>query len=659
MAENKKVQIKNTGGDSLFPRATLDNIGASTASNTTMIASDGKILNTYLPSATSASAGTVRLATNAEASAGSIASKSVTPAGMKYAHTWTAIQDKGTSAAVTLAPGGVFKVAPSGATVTLSAGTVSAGMYGADARLEMYLGSNTVKAVAPLVLVDPLTPNAGNNCVIKYRGGNAFLYKEGTEAGYIVTNSATSATTSGTLTYGITNSQGWIVVPPGSYSVQLGSGVLKKDTSILCLDSDPSSDTSVQGIFNLTSGGLNFINGNNVSAYVSSGSKPVHLAGSIGYAAIQYATTGGAVWIADRTSIGNGGHIYGSSPFVWGGSQCILNSVGFEKCGVDDSRMFYNPQMTSCTFTSCTADGVGGFVSGGDVRDGLVTGCTNNGPIGLMEDVHISNCVFSKCIVSSDGAIVESCSVDGGQFLNNSATYSSNGNPVNGGTISAAIVRVTPGDVYRDCVISGNSARGAYMICNSGGRFTNCQITDNRGGFMALADKLYDSGTYPYKPIYDRSHVFESCTISGNSTSYGYSMLTAGAAVVFKDCTIAEQIRPVSAGDTVITFQGYNRFTGNISGGGNFDWPYVYIIDGAVVDFSGGGSNTYISSYVSNYGSGSARIFVGSFGSDHKFYPGGTATIIHSSGWSSVISGADTDNGEVYVYSCIDPSGVD
>ena len=92
---DKKVQIKNTGGDSLFPRATLDNIGANTASNTTMIASGGKILNTYLPSATSVEAGTVQLATDAETSSGTVTGKAVTPAGMKNAMMWTAIQDCG------------------------------------------------------------------------------------------------------------------------------------------------------------------------------------------------------------------------------------------------------------------------------------------------------------------------------------------------------------------------------------------------------------------------------------------------------------------------------------------------------------------------------------------------------------------------------------
>ena len=97
---DKKVQIRNTGGDSLFPRATLDNIGANTTSNTTMIASGGKILNTYLPSATSAEAGTVQLATDAETSSGTVTGKAVTPAGMKNAMMWTAIQDKGTSAIV-------------------------------------------------------------------------------------------------------------------------------------------------------------------------------------------------------------------------------------------------------------------------------------------------------------------------------------------------------------------------------------------------------------------------------------------------------------------------------------------------------------------------------------------------------------------------------
>ena len=556
---------------------------------------------------------TQTFATNAEASAGSIANKAVTPAGMKNAMTWTAIQDKGTSNTVTLAPGGVFKVVPNGA-LTLSAGTItSTGAYGADARLEMYLGSSPVSAVAPLVLVDPLTPNAGNNCVIKYRGGNAFLYKEGTEAGYIVTNSSPVATSSGSLPYGIANSQGWIVVPTGSHYVGTSSGTLKKDTTILCLNNDPTSETRVDGSFNLTSGGLNFINGDYVGAWVSAGSKPVHLAGSIGNAYINQ-NSNGWVYVADGTSIG-GGSIYGNNVHVEGGSQCVLRGVNFDRVMVSDTDMFYRPQMDGCSFSSCTVTDVACFANGGDVRDGWMRDCSNTGPIGLMNGAHVSNFVFSNCKVGFDAAIVDGGVIDGCKFLHNGNPTS---NPGSGSVIRGSVI-------CRDCVVSGNSNSEAYIQIASSGALSNCTITGNVSGFIEFVNKNTEGGDYG-DWLYDRSQVVAGCTIRGNDKSRGFDMIVNDAAVVFTECDFDNVIRcttETDEGGACITFKGSNHFTGNIDSANYFAYPeHVYIESGAIIDVSGDTPGV-ISAYKT-----SGRIEVGTFGQDRMFHPGGTATVI-------------------------------
>ena len=174
---------------------------------------------------------TQTFATNAEASAGSISSKGVTPAAMKYARTWTSITDKGTSATVTISPGGVYKVTPASG-LTLSTTAVSANMYGADARLALYMpNGGYMTAVAPLVLVDPVTPGAGNYYVAKYRDGNAYLYKEGIEGGYLVNNYSNHNANS--LYYAInTQKSPWIYVQGTAGHTMDFGGTLSSNTNI-------------------------------------------------------------------------------------------------------------------------------------------------------------------------------------------------------------------------------------------------------------------------------------------------------------------------------------------------------------------------------------------------------------------------------------------
>ena len=115
---------------------------------------------------------------------------------------WTYIIDMGTSSAVTIAAGLSYKLNASTGTHTLTVDTCPEGYDGRDAIIRIRLGGNgVVQAVAPLQLGGALVPYAINNCVVKFRDGEAVLIVEDTLAGYVVT--VTSGTDSGSLAYGL------------------------------------------------------------------------------------------------------------------------------------------------------------------------------------------------------------------------------------------------------------------------------------------------------------------------------------------------------------------------------------------------------------------------------------------------------------------------
>ena len=80
--------------------------------------------------------------------------------------------------------------------------TIPADAHGWDAHIQMFIkGTSSIVFQKPLILMDALTPNAGHNLLVKFRNGDAYVYVEDTNAGYIVTEP--SGTGAGTLNFGI------------------------------------------------------------------------------------------------------------------------------------------------------------------------------------------------------------------------------------------------------------------------------------------------------------------------------------------------------------------------------------------------------------------------------------------------------------------------
>ena len=81
--------------------------------------------------------------------------------------------------------------------------TIPADAYGWDAHIQMFVkGASSVQFRPPLILMDALTPNAGHNLSVKFRNGQALVYVDDLNAGYIVVSPTGSA--DGTLAYGLT-----------------------------------------------------------------------------------------------------------------------------------------------------------------------------------------------------------------------------------------------------------------------------------------------------------------------------------------------------------------------------------------------------------------------------------------------------------------------
>ena len=124
---------------------------------------------------------------------------------------WTYYIDMGTSPAVTLMSGLAYKLNATSGTHVLTTDICPSGYYGEDAHLKLFVGeTGSVQFVAPLNLIDALTPNAGHNITIKYRDGQANAYVDDTDIGYVV--SVTSGTVDGSLTYALANDVGEYVV---------------------------------------------------------------------------------------------------------------------------------------------------------------------------------------------------------------------------------------------------------------------------------------------------------------------------------------------------------------------------------------------------------------------------------------------------------------
>lgn len=155
------------------------------------------------------------IATNAQIASGT-ANKVVDAAGLKYAldnkSPWTTIDAKADNSNLTVEAGKAYSVKyTDNNTHTISVGTIQSGAYGEDAHIQLFVKDTAnVAFAAPLTLMDPLTPNAGHNLTVKFRNGQANVYVDDTDIGYIVT--INNGSEYGSLDYAFNNDVGEYVV---------------------------------------------------------------------------------------------------------------------------------------------------------------------------------------------------------------------------------------------------------------------------------------------------------------------------------------------------------------------------------------------------------------------------------------------------------------
>lgn len=658
------VSLVNTNGSikATVSSATTTQLGTVKVTTT---ASNG----VSLAIANGAVSATQTFATNAEASAGSISSKGVTPAAMKYARTWTSITDKGTSATVTISPGGVYKVTPASG-LTLSTTAVSANMYGADARLALYMpNGGYMTAVAPLVLVDPVTPGAGNYYVAKYRDGNAYLYKEGIEGGYLVNNYSNNNANS--LYYAInTQKSPWIYVQGTAGHTMDFGGTLSSNTNIV----GNGYDCLLAGTQNLGNKTLRITDAELHSATFSSGT--LVLAGTVYLDGTTTIGTGAYVQVAPETSLqgkhGDGNargviDLLGTKRFQFGsGAEASHLTISRSKSYDEGPIIGSRGTFADVTFDHCWGNQAGNCVAfsedGGISMIGCsIVGCTeseasyiiaNGSDEGSM--LTMSDCICTGNVVQNGGSGGFLCTSAGKnrpcefkdcEFLDNKV-FSGTAQTVLTGSGGAVVVGNgdygdtpnTKGNYYNKfdgCTFSGNAAAsgGAIAAAEYGvATFAHCSIVNNKatsgGAFF-----VNDTGT---NCLY-----FSDCVISGNSDtigSTGLGCIVSGGNVHFDTCRLGGSISIGSAGrGCCVLLTGSNTFaTGNPNEDGGYrpliSGGTVFISAGAIVDAQAQGG----------YLMDCASVQVGSGSNPFDYLDGdwtvaGSATLITSNGVKKLI----------------------
>lgn len=166
---------------------------------------------------------------------------------------WTYIIDMGSSPAVTIASGLSYKLNAATGTHILTVDTCPAGYDGRDAIIRIRLGgTGVVQAVAPLQLGGALVPYAINNCVVRFRDGEAVLLVEDTLAGYVVT--VNSGTGEGSLPYGLAaNGVPYIAFSPSTDGIPVdlsGATTAPEEVTVV---GNGRNETFVSGTVTVTS----------------------------------------------------------------------------------------------------------------------------------------------------------------------------------------------------------------------------------------------------------------------------------------------------------------------------------------------------------------------------------------------------------------------
>ena len=583
---------------------------------------------------------------------------------------WTYIIDMGTSPAVTVAAGLSYKLNATTGTHTLTVDTCPEGYDGRDAIIRIRLGGNgIVQAVAPLQLGGALVPYAINNCVVRFRDGEAVLLVEDTLAGYVVT--VTSGTDSGSLAYGLastgipyiafsTSTDGQVVdmgnaVTANEEVTVVGNGYTNTTITgnITCTNKTIVANLGLQDV--IVAGGTLTLG----DAYIPSGST---VAVSGGGLAVERVSGNGGVIDLGGTNIWMpvNGSAYVNHVIISGGSTAeggafsfyqgaaMFNSCTFAQNNADSGgaikNTFANITMTNNIVSGNNASQGGGiYARGGTMTfsNSVVSGnvassygkdiyATSNAVINLDGSTIGSAMLLSASVVNLTGSNVvgeitkRSDALYGTVTLTSGATLDLTGNtnatpiaPGGGITFEAGGATVKVGD---------STASSSYMMDNvalpAGAKLTNTAVVDLGGG-----------SAYCYG------------SASGATIASGNLYVSSGGTADNTTVNVGGSMYVSSGGTASLTY--VNSEGGMyVSNGGTADNTTVY--DGYLEVYSGGTANSTTVNYdgTMNISAGGVADYATVDGGTVNVYSGGTAdkTTLNNFGCLYVSNGGTADN---------------
>ena len=422
----------------------------------------------------------------------------------------------------------------------ITADTIPVDGYGWDTHVQMFIkGTSSVVFQQPLILMDTLTPNAGHNLSIKWRNGQALVYVDDTNAGYIVVTA--SGTDNGSLNFGI--------VDPGT------------DYVIFAPALDGATVDAGTAIFGSTATTLTTLN------VLGNGTDATTITGTIG------ATSGKTINFQSLAI--DGGTLSGA------GTQ-NLDDVTLLNTTLGNGTMLYDveiPEGSTVTGDFIRA-GDGAVVTGAGIIDMSEAGSNRfiNGNAATISGVTTANADYS-----GNGAVL--AAPRGGIVSATDATFQYNHTVSSGGV---AYVGSAASACFTSCSFIGNSAvnGGAVAGRYAGGfaEFTSCSFTDNsctgRGGAVHAIDTA--------------TMVFSSCTFSNNSAGVAAKDILVGkATVTVNGCTLSELLCSAGTDSTDVSYvnlAGSNRISTYFKTYNGSHTMDLNIESGTVVDLTG---NTY------------------------------------------------------------------
>lgn len=509
---------------------------------------------------------------------------------------WTYIIDMGSSPAVTIASGLSYKLNATIGVHQLTVDTCPVGYDGHDAIIRIKLGgSGVIQAVPPLQLGGALVPYAINNCVVRYRDGEAVLLVEDTLAGYVVT--LTSGTGEGSLPYGLAAvGVPYIAFSPSTDGIPVDLSGATTAAEEVTVVGNGYAETMLTGAINCTSKTI-FAN-LTMSGVVNSGGTMtlgdvfIPAGGTVsvsgGGLAIERVIGDGTIDLNDTTVIvpnsgnalvssctiingsgGNGGAFaLNSSSYVRldhvTASNCLAAQGGLARVAGEKATL----ELNSCSVTSCTATYGGGIAIANNtaqvsMSNSVVSG--NKSPSNFPNDVVI----FGGTMYVNGGNTV-------GIAVIRSPASSSARVELRGSNLIGAVTNFGSGfaasiTISSDAIVDLTGTTHASPIMPGGGiTFASGGATVQLGATSGTVDSSYmmDNVTLPAGAKLTNTAVVDlggthitspdtitGCTLTGGRTyAPGASPIGRGGAVLFgssgtlTDCTISGNVAQQGGG---------------------------------------------------------------------------------------------------------------